>query len=299
MLYESLALKQEISVQRVYTIHCYEYDGRFSFSGESHPFWDFVYVDRGEALVTSGDSSFHLPRGRAVLHAPDTFHALQAAGGEPLTLIILSFDCSSRALHSLTGQPFDVGGPERHLMSRVVADAREAFESPLNGSYFKLRRHPGAPYGAEQMIRLNIEMLLLLLMRRRAEAAAAPGPAEAMHRLNDNQALAQRAVELMKKNMRQPLAIESLCRALGVSRDKLQRVFREAFNESVMEYYIALRVETSKALIRDGCLNFTQIADQLGFSSIHYFSKQFKRLAGMTPTEYSQSVRSLSEKKSC
>ena len=41
--------------------------------------------------------------------------------------------------------------------------------------------------------------------------------------------------------------------------------------------------------------NFTQIADRLGFSSIHYFSRQFKRITGMTPSEYASSIKALSD----
>ena len=43
-------------------------------------------------------------------------------------------------------------------------------------------------------------------------------------------------------------------------------------------------------------MNFTQIADSLGYASIHYFSRQFKKITGMTPSEYSSSIQMLSEK---
>ena len=42
-------------------------------------------------------------------------------------------------------------------------------------------------------------------------------------------------------------------------------------------------------------MNFTQISDFLGYSSIHYFSRQFKKLSGMTPTEYATSIKAISE----
>ncbi|HJB28450.1 MAG TPA: AraC family transcriptional regulator, partial [Candidatus Blautia faecavium] len=42
-------------------------------------------------------------------------------------------------------------------------------------------------------------------------------------------------------------------------------------------------------------MNFTQISEYLGYSSIHYFSRQFKKISGMTPSEYSSSIKALSE----
>ena len=44
-------------------------------------------------------------------------------------------------------------------------------------------------------------------------------------------------------------------------------------------------------------MNFTQISDFLGYSSIHYFSRQFKKITGMTPSEYSSSIKALSERR--
>ena len=43
-------------------------------------------------------------------------------------------------------------------------------------------------------------------------------------------------------------------------------------------------------------MNFTQISETLGYSSIHYFSRQFKKLTNMTPSEYASSIKALSEK---
>ena len=52
----------------------------------------------------------------------------------------------------------------------------------------------------------------------------------------------------------------------------------------------------SQQLIRENQMNFTQISEFLGYSSIHYFSRQFKKISGMTPTEYITSIKALSER---
>ena len=43
-------------------------------------------------------------------------------------------------------------------------------------------------------------------------------------------------------------------------------------------------------MIRDTSLNFTQISQALGFSTVHYFSKLFKEKVGMSPSEYAKSI---------
>lgn len=59
-----------------------------------------------------------------------------------------------------------------------------------------------------------------------------------------------------------------------------------------------MKVGTARQMIRDNQLNFTQIADRLGYNSIRYFSRQFKQLTSMTPSEYAASIRRLSDKPS-
>ena len=57
-----------------------------------------------------------------------------------------------------------------------------------------------------------------------------------------------------------------------------------------------MKITVAKQLIRENQMNFTQISDFLGYSSIHYFSRQFKKIAGMTPTEYVTSIKARSER---
>ena len=52
-----------------------------------------------------------------------------------------------------------------------------------------------------------------------------------------------------------------------------------------------LKIETAKTMLREGDGNITQIADRLGYASVHYFSRYFKQATGMTPSEYSLSIQ--------
>ena len=49
MAYQSVQLDSELSIEKIYTIHYYEYQNDFYFSGERHNFWEFQCVDKGSA----------------------------------------------------------------------------------------------------------------------------------------------------------------------------------------------------------------------------------------------------------
>lgn len=58
-----------------------------------------------------------------------------------------------------------------------------------------------------------------------------------------------------------------------------------------MEYFGSMKIEKAQELIREGRHNFTEISALLGYTSIHYFSRHFKKVTGMTPSEYASSVK--------
>ena len=61
--------------------------------------------------------------------------------------------------------------------------------------------------------------------------------------------------------------------------------------QEVRNYFLALKITEAKRLIRESSLNFTQISESLGFSTIHYFSRLFKEKTGMTPTDYAEMIQ--------
>lgn len=58
-----------------------------------------------------------------------------------------------------------------------------------------------------------------------------------------------------------------------------------------MEYFGRRKIEAAKEMIRREDGNFTEIATRLGYQSIYYFSRHFKKVTGMTPSEYASGVR--------
>ena len=59
----------------------------------------------------------------------------------------------------------------------------------------------------------------------------------------------------------------------------------------VMTYFRNAKIDYAKILIREANFNITQISEKLGYSGIDKFSRQFKAVTGMSPTEYARSVK--------
>ena len=59
----------------------------------------------------------------------------------------------------------------------------------------------------------------------------------------------------------------------------------------ICEYANKIKIDTAKTLIRDDNMNFSEISDYLSFDNPQYFSRVFKRITGLTPTEFKLSLQ--------
>ena len=76
MTYIRVPLKNTISINRIVTVYYHEFSPKYKTRGESHDFWEIVYVDRGEIDLRGGDLVHHMREGEVIFHQPDEFHSV-------------------------------------------------------------------------------------------------------------------------------------------------------------------------------------------------------------------------------
>lgn len=82
------------------------------------------------------------------------------------------------------------------------------------------------------------------------------------------------------------LRIGTLAKMCGVSEVYFRREFKSCYGTSPLEYIKRRRIEVACQLLSTGLYNVTQVAERAGFDSISYFSAEFRRLKGCTPSQY-------------
>ena len=80
-----------------------------------------------------------------------------------------------------------------------------------------------------------------------------------------------------------------LSNALLQDYNSISSVFSEVENKTIEHYYIQLKVERVKELLTYNELNLNEIAYQLNYSSVAYLSNQFKKVTGITPSDFKHS----------
>lgn len=289
MKYQATPLKKEFMVSHIYSVHYFEYEKTYGFLGESHDFWELVYVDKGEILVTANDKKFPLKQGEMLFHEPNEFHNLQANGIVAPNIIIVGFECRSRAMSCFQNRVMRLSDQEKHILSVIIKEASEAFSSPLDATLLpKLTKRTNSIFGCEQLISISLEQLLIML-HRSIEGAQGKSTTTLMRRLTQDTVGA--VTEFLTDNLGRKLHFREVAEYAGLSESSLKSLFRLRTGQGVMSYFTSMKIDRAKALIREGNYNITQISMLLGFDSIHQFSRRFKQITGMSPTEYGKSVK--------
>ena len=98
-----------------------------------------------------------------------------------------------------------------------------------------------------------------------------------------------RARDLADARYFEPLGVDDLARAAGLSRAHFSREFRAAFGESPHAYLLTRRLERAAALLRTTDRSVAEICFRVGLQSVGSFTTSFTRTYGMSPSAYRES----------
>ena len=289
MSFVPFSLERPIEIRSIYTVHYFEYSSHYAFAGERHNFWEFLYVDKGSVRVTADRYCYDLSRGQIIFHAPEEFHALSANGVTAPNLVVVSFPCDSPAMDFFRGHLTTLGADERMLLGRIIRESQTLFSTPLDDPETRfMERRAAAPFGCEQLLAASLEELLIRLIRQGDSIPALQQPSP--HQMADR---TRQIIEYLEQRLDQSLSIRQICHDNLIGRAQLERCFHQQTGSGVIDYFNRLKIDAARRMIREGHLNITQISSKLGFSSVHYFSRRFKTVTGMSPSEYARSVKML------
>lgn len=101
-----------------------------------------------------------------------------------------------------------------------------------------------------------------------------------------NRERVQKVLAILKENLANPPALEELGRRVGCSHFYLSRVFTQEVGKTISVTLRDLRMERAASLLREGRMNVTQAAMEVGYSSLSHFSTAFHEVIGCCPGLY-------------
>ena len=102
---------------------------------------------------------------------------------------------------------------------------------------------------------------------------------------NRTESVVERAKKYMQENFRKDISLEDVSQTVDISSYYFSKVFKEETGENFIEYLTKLRMEEAQRLLEESDLSIKEVCSEVGYSDPNYFSRNFKKYAGITPTE--------------
>lgn len=250
----------------------------------THDFYQLIYCRRGAGIIEIGGIPYPAVAGHAYLVKPKEAHALQPEDG----------------MHAIELK-FEITREEYDAMLRCLPTVLNVGASPgLSHSLFEIVREglSGAFYSHEATgAALNLFLVRLLREHhvvsenRGLQSCYFDAPPQKNGRAGGRDAAFLRLLDYIEHHLADEITLDDLCELAGLERSYLITRFKRTFGISPMRYLNAMRIEQAKRLLATTEKTVTEIAYEVGFGSIHYFCRIFKRTTGLAPHLYREANR--------
>lgn len=247
-----------------------KYDSDWHSTLHTHPFTELFYVVDGKGEFNIQGQRFPVKPNDFVIINPQVEHTELSSPDEPLEYIVLGINglsFSNLTPVSEGGHPFsffNLRDEQKDILRYLNAMVQEATSQSMS---YELVCH-------------NLLEILLIKILRHQHFDLEVG----------KQSKATKDISFIKHYLEtyyhESIQLEDLASMTHLSRFYISHSFKKEIGMSPMEYLIAIRIKESKILLQTTNYSISQVADIVGFTTPTYFSKQFRKSTGISPTDY-------------
>lgn len=247
-----------------------KYDSDWHSTLHTHPFTELFYVVDGKGEFNIQGQRFPVKPNDFVIINPQVEHTELSSPDEPLEYIVLGIrglSFSNLTPVSEGGHPFsffNLRDEQKDILRYLNAMVQEATSQQMS---YELMCH-------------NLLEILLIKILRHQHFDLEVG----------KQSKATKDISFIKHYLEtyyhESIQLEDLASMTHLSRFYISHSFKKEIGMSPMEYLIDIRIKESKILLRTTNYSISQVADIVGFTTPTYFSKQFRKSTGISPTDY-------------
>lgn len=263
------SVERIIQIDDLVTVYNYKRPKGFYFPGESHDFWECVYIHEGEVTATADERVYQLNAGKLLLHKPMEFHRIWANENCSPWVINISFRARGKLTQELSNRCFDLHPAQQEQFIEIAKSFTE-FET------LKKDQQPDKYHRCLNQVAVQLELFLLNLSVNEEYTAPSRLP-------NDERY--SKIVQVMHNHRNRNLSLSELANLCQMSVSNMKRIFQMYSDVGIAKYFLNLRIRYAMELLEKG-ISANQVAEILNFSDTTYFYTAFKRETGITPSAY-------------
>ena len=246
-----------------------------SVNKHAHKFFQYIYVVEGEGHITMGDMLYSFQKDYIYMIPVSVVHDFAAGDREELQTIEIKFEVVEEEILSLVNQlpeTMCLDNPIlKQILEMMIKEGQEA------GKYYM------------DIVHLKFcEFMARLFRIREQEQASIANKAIEPDFADEEDPVFQPIISYIRSYMDQPITLERLADIACLEKTYFSKKFKEKYGRSPIHFINDMRLSRARELLKYAHMNITQIAQQTGFQSLHYFSRFFTQKEGISPYEYRQ-----------
>jgi len=265
--------EKQISIKGVYGLIDSKKSPDFRFEGESHPFWELVYVKEGTVGVSADERIYSLSAGDVIFHKPMEFHRIWSEENSCPLLNIITFEVEGGMAKDLENLTLKLNEADTILLQRCVDIGKKAFVYNRGGV---IQSVADMRICQEYCNYLEIFMLSLV-----SGTSAQALPIES----SSNSKLFSEMVLFLRDNIDEKMSIEQIASRFFVSPSRIKKLFSKYSGLGVIAYFNNMKILEAQKLLKQG-FTAAETSEKIGFSNQFYFSSVFKKTTCLTPSEF-------------
>jgi len=249
-------------------------------------YWQLLYLDEGHYTCSIDGKNFPLAAGQVLLCAPGGNRYVVEQKNARVAYV--SFRCTSDKMAELKDRSISLNAEQKRLVSRIFSIGIKRFvDIPEQDQYYGQQIMQGTTDAELQTMKNSLELLLIELTEFPPDKPLAAIPDNLANYYSKQFDKIER---YMFQHITENITMQKLSENTGFSHTTIKRVFHHCVGMGAIHYFNLLKIKEAQKMIRQTDKSMTQISDALGFSSIHYFSRTFKNISGITPSQYGRTI---------
>lgn len=276
-IWEPYKIKNKIEINEFYSAFVRQCTHDYAFPGETHNFWEFVYILEGSATILADERVVNLKKNQMIFHKPHEFHTLKPADNTLPKIFVMSFGVSGKQMDKFNNKIFYLQPKQRTMLLSILEYMQENnnIDSKNTTPLTYLQRFgDNTCYG--QTVKNMTELFLMALSNMDIGTQFVE---------NNETIIYSKAISFIEENIYDKISVERLSKECNVSVAYLKKIFSKYTGLGIHEYILKSKIALAKQMLDSG-RSVTNISNKLSFSSQNYFSFVFKRETGISPTEY-------------
>ncbi|MGG2066980.1 AraC family transcriptional regulator [Bacillus sp. S14(2024)] len=239
-----------------------------------------VFFTRGKGSIIIEKKRYEIKEGMLFYLCPDVLHSIELDMEEPICCVTVHFSYASVRFNE---NKWDITNEVELLPLHFAQELKDYYQ--IDTIFKKLVSSWNAKLpGYEFMTKTLLQQLLIAIYQNRKK----------QNRKNSTSLKVEKIIEYMHQNINSKITLTELSEMVQLSPTYLSRTFKETTGYSVIGFFNKIKIDKAKELIIEGNKKVKEVAQTLGFADEFYFSRIFKGIEGISPSEfYNKNVHGL------